>query len=567
MGSFDDLIPKQGGSFSDLIPSQPSIDDQLSAVAGATPQDIEARKQPIQAQPDRSLGEIAEGVGEVALTLGTGATTGLIGRGGGFLAGAGKEILSGEFGSQEAADRIEAESLRHQDIFTNTPESETGKAFLKSTGEFLEPLGTLPALAEFQFLGAVGGQSVKASAQALKGSASLAKEARRAKQVEGIQKIIDNPQSAKNVEFMIADGKRVKDVAAKKAISLGIDAPSVAFFKGASKADRAKFAEQAKIKERALDDLRFASSNLSSDVVGNSLAQRVNHLVRVNKSSGQQIDKVAKGLEGKKIDLSQSKKDFFEQLENEGVTIVTNPESGKTAASYAKSSFQDSSGPQKAINSMIARLDDLGESADARQAHMAKRFIDEQVTLGGKGGEGLQGRSQGIILGLRRGIDDTLDNNFRNYKRVNDRYAQTITALNRFQDSAGSKVDLTGPGAAEAIGIVSRRLLNTTQSRTNMRQAIELMESAAESTGAKFSDDIVSQAMFANKLDDLFGSSTQRGFASEVNKGVSGGKLISAAKSPVEAAVEGGINIAGKLVRKGDNVEKAFKSINSLISR
>jgi hypothetical protein len=336
--------------------------------------------------------------------------------------------------------------------------------------------------------------------------------------------------------------------------------------KGSTKPDRLKFAQMAKLKRKGLDDLRFAADNRASDVVGDSLAARVNHLVKVNRGAGSRIDKVATSLKGKTVDLSEAKRNFFEKLESEGVTIVTNPESGKSAASYAGSSFQDLSAPQRAINSMISRLDDLGESADALQAHRAKRFIDETITLGGKGGEGLQGRSQGIVLELRKGIDDTLDANFKNYKRVNDTYAKTISALNEFQDAAGRKVDLTGPNAAEAIGTASRRLLSSTQARANMKTALESMERISVETGAKFSDDIVSQAMFANKLDDLFGVSDQRGLASEVGKGLTGGQVIRAVGDPVSATIESGINIASKL-KKTNNIEKAFEAINSLISR
>ena len=72
--------------------------DPVSSIPGTT---VEGT---VQRQPEPTIGEEVVGAGETALTLGTGATTGAVGFIGGALKGLAEQILSGEFGTPEAAD-------------------------------------------------------------------------------------------------------------------------------------------------------------------------------------------------------------------------------------------------------------------------------------------------------------------------------------------------------------------------------------------------------------------------------------------------------------------------------
>jgi hypothetical protein len=532
-------------------------DESLPALPGSP---IEAQRAQdererlaLRQEPTPTLGERVSGGVEVLGSTVFGGPAALAGQILGGVEGAARELLTGQTGSGLAEETAERRMQQFSEPFA--PVTEEGKRQAGIVGEALEPLASLPPVLP-----------TTSQIQALKGPAK-ARAIRRAKLSERVQEVVDNPQSAKNVEFTVVNGKRVKDAQAVEALKQGFNAPSVAFAKGASKVDKNKFSQMLDIKERALDDLGFAANNRPSDIVGSSLEQRVKHIARVNRSAGSRIDKVAKGLEGKKVNLAEARKGFFERLANEGVEVVTNPETGRSVASFKGSSFEGETlkTAQKAINSMIGRLEDLGDNADALSTHRAKRFIDENITLGGKGGEGLRGRSQNIILALRKGIDDSLDSKFRDYKRINDRYSQTIDALNTFQDSVGRKVDFTAPNADKALGSASRRFLSNVQSRQGLLEALDKIERISDSTGAKFTDDVVQQAQFANILDDAFGSSAQRGLASEVGKGTSGAKIVRAAEAPLTAVAEG---VAEKVASaRGINTERAFEAMRRILSR
>ena len=94
-------------------------------------------------KPEPTLAEKAVGVGETGATLLTGATTGLLGMIEGTAEGIAKEIASGEFGTDEAANRIEQLALERASQLTYQPGTESGKEILQETAQTLEPLAAL----------------------------------------------------------------------------------------------------------------------------------------------------------------------------------------------------------------------------------------------------------------------------------------------------------------------------------------------------------------------------------------------------------------------------------------
>ena len=107
------------------------------------------------AEPEPTVGEQAVGAGEAILTAGTAATGGTAGMVGGTLKAIAEEILSGEFGTPEAATRIEEEAMRGAEALTYAPRTTVGKEIVKEGGELLAPLQALgPMIPEFVAVGA-----------------------------------------------------------------------------------------------------------------------------------------------------------------------------------------------------------------------------------------------------------------------------------------------------------------------------------------------------------------------------------------------------------------------------
>jgi hypothetical protein len=101
--------------------------------------------------PDPTLGDQLTGAGEAALTTVTGATGGTLGMIGGTLKGIAEELLAGEFGTREAADRIEQQAMEGMQALTYAPRTEAGQEIVETIGEVTEPLvAVAPMAAQLQ---------------------------------------------------------------------------------------------------------------------------------------------------------------------------------------------------------------------------------------------------------------------------------------------------------------------------------------------------------------------------------------------------------------------------------
>lgn len=101
----------------------------------------------IEPVAEPSIGERLLGAGETALALGTGMTGGTLGTVTGTVGQMAREALAGQFGTREAADRIEQAGMQAASNLTYAPRTEQGQAQSRAVGEVLQqaiPLGMLP---------------------------------------------------------------------------------------------------------------------------------------------------------------------------------------------------------------------------------------------------------------------------------------------------------------------------------------------------------------------------------------------------------------------------------------
>lgn len=104
----------------------------------------------VQQQPERepaTIGQQLVGAGEAGLTMFTGATGGLAGTVGGAIRGAGREMLAGEFGTQDAARRISETAAQDAAMLTYSPRTEAGQRQTRAVGEALAPLAAVAPMA------------------------------------------------------------------------------------------------------------------------------------------------------------------------------------------------------------------------------------------------------------------------------------------------------------------------------------------------------------------------------------------------------------------------------------
>jgi len=357
-------------------------------------------------------------------------------------------------------------------------------------------------------------------------------------------------------------GKVKKDKIAIESIKQGFDKGVVAAVKGSSPSDKAKMLKMVNVMQRTKENALEGVKIRPSDIAGQSLARRINYVKNLNKQAGSKLDSVAKSLKGKTVDFSQPVNSFIKKLDDMGIKIDEdfNPV-------FNNSSIDGVDAAQAVIKRSIKRLRSGGRNGtpDAYDLHILKKFIDENVTFG-KAGEGLKGKTKGILKELRHDIDTVLDSNFKKYDTVNTRYAETINSLNLLKDEAGKKIDIFGANADKSTGVLLRGLMSNNKGRIALMEAVESLDSTAKKYGAKFDDNISMQMLFADELDSVFGPAARTSLSGEVGKAVKGGAEVAVGQKTIPGVV---LEASGAVVDKmqGVNEAGAFKSIKDLLNR
>lgn len=375
------------------------------------------------------------------------------------------------------------------------------------------------------------------------------------------EQITSGSTDKKLAKYMVNGAGKLKgDSLAKETIKQGFDQGVISAVKGATDTDRLKMVNMVNHMKKGKENALFAMKNRPSDIVGDSLLERVKFIRRVNRNAGQQLDEVAKGLKGKQVEFSQPIDNFMSNLDDMGITI-----NNKLQPIFKGSDIEGLAAPEAAIRKIVDRLSrgGRGVTPDAYELHRMKKYIDEVVTYG-KTGEGLAGKTETILKKLRHDLDTALDDAFPQYDKINSTYADTINALDDLQGVAGKKMNLAGGNADKALGTLLRRMMSNAQSRINLVDAVDKLENISKKYGSVFDDDIATQMLFADELDSVFGSVAKTSLAGEVGKGVRKG-VETARRGVWDVALD--IGEAGIEKARGINEEAAFKSIEELLKR
>lgn len=325
----------------------------------------------------------------------------------------------------------------------------------------------------------------------------------------------------------------VKDNTATNAISKGFDEGIVATIKGSSELDKAAMQKMVDIYERGTKSAKYKALNRPSDVVGDTLLNRYDIVYKKNKEAGARLENVAKSeLIGKNIDATEAYFNLIDNLEGYGVSI-----SDDLKLNFDGSEFNRMKAVQNTFKNIFDRFKQI-DTADAYELHRLKRFIDNQVTYG-KSKEGFPGDAERIMKSFRSAIDEALDNFSPKYNRVNTEYSDTIGVMDTIQDAVGRKLNFQKPSADKALGTTLRRLLSNVQSRGNYLDAISELEGVARKYGGKIDDDIITQILFADELDRVFGPTARTSFQGQIAQAMERGIPTSTTGIAVEAAKAG----------------------------
>ncbi len=562
------------------------------AESAVTPEGQYVEPPVLQLEP--TMGEQAIGVGETALTMATGATAGMGGQVRGTLLQLAEEIQSGKFGTADAAQRIKQAAEQLGAEYTYQPRTEQGQQMTQAAGEFagryLAPLagatGELAAAGQAARLAgpiapATGAAAASATGAVRRGAEAVAESpvgqvagaVKRAVEAPGIRRDAPSVELAKAQPYNVANApvmvkgppgaeRIVRDNLAEAAIKQGWQPGVIAAMKAGTDLDRTKALQMVQRYKAGQRDEMLRATRRPTDIIGQSVDERVKFLVDTKKKSGAEIDRIAKEtMIRKPVAYEPAMTKFETSLNDIGVTLNRNNE-GNLVAVLRGSDIEGDRAAQALLNRILARFDNT-DVPDAYKVHLAKRFIDTQVQYGKSKANPLTKQAERVVKGLRRDLNTALGEAFPAYKAANERYSDSIGALGDLQKGVGTSIDLDGDNVASALGTASRKLTSNYATRVNLMDALELLDQVAKKHGMKINDSVINQVIMANEIDRMFGATADtslKGIMQQVERGVDIARS-DALTAALAIAKEGSNKF------RGINEANALKAIEELLRR
>ena len=375
--------------------------------------------------------------------------------------------------------------------------------------------------------------------------------------------LAQTPDAVELVNVRLSGSQVVPDNEATSAIKQGWKDGAVASIKAASEKDRSAMTKMLNIFKMGEKSEKFRAMNRPADILGDTVQARVDFLTDANKKAGTAIDNIAQTrLRGQTVNYDPAINTFLDDLASIGVKVELD-ENGVAKAILQGSDIQGDRAAQRTLNAVLERLSTTA-APDAYGVHTAKRFIDTQVSYGKNVANPLTAQAERILKNLRRNLNQSLGDAFPQYRAANEKYADTITALDDLQRAAGTQIDLESPNANKALGTAMRKLTSNYGTRANLIDSLDQANQVASKYGMKLDDDIVNQLIFVNELDRMFGAAAQTSLKGQVSEAMQTGLDIArgnAAQRAFDLLAEKAQNL------RGVNKENAIKAMEEILKR
>lgn len=551
--------------------------------------------------PEPTMGERAVGAAEALGTVATGVPA-MVGQLGGTLGATAASILRGEFGTPQAAQMIAETAAEQAQRPLYVPRTPAGQQAVQAIGQAAEVIPPfVPMAAELgmagRMAGAAGRQAAglgreaavagrEAAAPAVeamretgraiaevpgavgeakeRAMATLADIAMPERRAQIAQTLREQPDSTEVVRFRLVNDQVRPDKPADEALKQGWKEGAVASIKAASDEDRKRMQQMLNIYKLGKKSEKFRAMNRPADILGKSVDNRVKFLSTQRERAGKDIDTIAKKqLRGQQVNYQPAINQFLGELDEIGAKVEMGPD-GIARINLRGSDIQGDRQAQRVLNATLERLSDVN-APDAYGVHTAKRFIDTQVNYGKQSAQNpLSRKAESILKNLRRNLNTSLADQFKDYGAANAKYSQTTQALDDLQDAVGTKLDFDSPNAPAAFGTAMRRILSNYGTRANVIDSLDEVNRVASQYGMKLDDDIVNQLIFVNELDRMFGAPADMTFKGQISQAIQTGVDIArggAAQRAMDLLAEKAESL------RGINEENAIKVMEEILAR
>lgn len=356
-----------------------------------------------------------------------------------------------------------------------------------------------------------------------------------------------------------ADGKKVVDTKATEALKSGIADQDIAFIKNASPEDKKFFTRAMKVAEQASKDKTYARQPVEE--AGRVIIDQANTVEAARQKVGHELGVVRSKLADVPVDIAGTADNFYKDLSDAGISVTDE------GLDFTKSKYANVPKIQKILESVHQRIAAVGDTSNVKSVDLIRQQLGTEVDLGTLEGN-LDKSAKRILQKVYANLGEDITFIDPQYAELSDQYSKLSTAMDYFQRALGKDFEATNLKSSLKAGEVGRRMLGNAASRP--LAIVENIQDLARAYGYNKNIDSRSQILFANFLEDLFGTTQSQSLQSQMTKGVNAAEEASGALTDVATGNASGL--LSKAVRKGLNLvrnitpERQIEAVRALIT-
>ncbi len=303
----------------------------------------------------------------------------------------------------------------------------------------------------------------------------------------------------------------IPDRLATEAIDQGWKDGTVQMVKTSNKSTREVMDEMIDMRWQLLRDDSNATKLYPMNAVGDVFNERIQFITMKAKKARANLDNIAETkLKGVYLDATPVVDHLKTMLDELQITNKNPDPLGIPHLEYRGSVIQADKSAQKVINLAIDLMA-TGGKPDAYRFHILKRQLDSLIDFKKKSKGGLTEKGRNVLKGLRAKVNDQLRLSFDDYAATNDVLSSVLGAMDEFKTAFKIDRDLfTDP--SDVIGNEMRKVHTKYKAGHLINQNITNIDKLANDLGGDFNVNYEDLIQFANRMDEVFGSSKSGDF-------------------------------------------------------
>jgi len=512
-----DLIEKLNKVREENIKNEPVVTDETEVKEPVVPRGSVVSR-PFQ----RKMDELLETVGSVGSSMAAGAASGLTG-------------LASFIGTVGDFRRAVGDIEQTQEALTYVPRSAGAQENLQEIGEFLAPvseaLDTASKHLQDKTLEFTGSPNLAGVAAAIPVAALELAGIKGATLVPGGVRRLTDADVRKAQKEMLLDpelrydpsvatvkldqkGRLVEDNVGQKMVDNGIMEGDVAVITNSSKATRNQMAQMTKVFEQGKGNPVSSMVNRTTKPIGTAITNRLSALQSKRKGLGKRLQTVVDGELGKtQINIGQSLSGVGSLLTEAGVrpTARRSP-TGKVTLELDKNWAKGTKFDLKGFGSVKKNIEDIfaifNQQTDmgattVKQAHQAKKILDELIDSSALAEAGVSPQMQRTIAEMRQSINQSLSV-VDEYKAVNQELSTVISTMAPFSRYVQPGQKFVDAKVTDIVGAAMQNLSSSSATGARLSQELAALESGLRSLGMSFGDDTLALVRFREILLNNF---------------------------------------------------------------